>query len=95
MLYREIIAVCSETHTNTAVWAERGDLWMLHLEVNTATWLLGLIQTNWRLRTFRITYFYFVMSSIHYYNYRREFIGLPAEEPIPRIQTEQSFLVER
>ena len=61
---------------------------MLHVEVRAATWLLGSIQTNWTLRTFRITYFYFVMSSIHYYNYQREFIGLTVKQSIPRIQAD-------
>jgi len=39
MLYREIIAVCSEIHTKThkySVWAERG-IWMLNLVVRIVT----------------------------------------------------------
>jgi len=38
MLYREIIAVCSEIHTkhiNTAVWAERGFLFKPELYLKT------------------------------------------------------------
>jgi len=35
LLYREIMAVCSEIHTNTAVWAERRFLFKPKLHLNT------------------------------------------------------------
>jgi hypothetical protein len=41
MLYREIIAVCSEIHikhTNTAMWAERRIIRKLHLTKVTTGW---------------------------------------------------------
>jgi len=49
MLYREIIAVCSEIHTkhvNTAVWAERRIFEPLHTVVYTVT--SGLQKVEWR-----------------------------------------------
>ena len=100
MLYREIIAVCSQTHTKHTNTVCVSRTWKsVNVSpggsVHTATWLLVLIQTNWRLRTCRMTYYYFIMSSIRYYNYEREFIGLLVEQPIPRTQAdilpEQSF----
>jgi len=41
MLYREIIAVCSEIHTkhiNTAVWAERGVVYVKHGGTHSDHW---------------------------------------------------------
>ena len=54
MLYREIIAVCSEIHTehiNTAVWAERKSFWMLNFVVRIVTTGLYSVQISSLLRT--------------------------------------------
>ena len=49
MLYREIIAVCSEIHTKyiNIVCGQNVELWMLNLVVNTVTTGLGKVNVFW------------------------------------------------
>jgi len=59
MLYREIIAVCSETHTkhiNTAVWAERG-ISFYYIRSTNAQYIVYLLDEYNKIYTTHSTFF--------------------------------------